>query len=275
MTNIIKKYEKMNNEQLDKLFKSIDERTDIDWPYIAGWIDGDGFIGKIGPRCYGISLKINDKEPVEMLSEIFKTSLSQEKMDKRPIFINPPKRRYYTNIRGKKVLYLAKKIAPFIMEKTKNLYKTLESLGCNEKFSYMEHNDKDFISYLIGFTEAEGSFSVTKKKQYIYQLANTNYNLIKYLHKRLHEIGFFNFKIYKIGKEGYYFFNKKVTDKVVYRKNVYRLFMGGYSLLDFYNLIYSRMKIDRKKQRVSDAINYYKNYKGPGYNNYMRDKLAL
>jgi hypothetical protein len=27
----------------------------------------------------------------------------------------------------------------------------------------MEHNDKDFISYLIGFTEAEGSFSVTKK----------------------------------------------------------------------------------------------------------------
>ena len=57
MTNIIKKYEKMNNEQLDKLFKSIDERTDSDWPYIAGWVDGDGFIGKIEET---INLKLTD-----------------------------------------------------------------------------------------------------------------------------------------------------------------------------------------------------------------------
>jgi hypothetical protein len=62
-------------------------------------------------------------------------------------------------IRGKKALYLAKKIAPFIMEKTKNLYKTLEYYGCNEKFPYMELNDKDFINYLVGFSEAEGCFS--------------------------------------------------------------------------------------------------------------------
>jgi hypothetical protein len=29
MNNIIKKFEKMNDEQLDQLFKSLDERTDI------------------------------------------------------------------------------------------------------------------------------------------------------------------------------------------------------------------------------------------------------
>ena len=70
----------MTDEQLNELFKSLDERKDINWAYIAGWIDGDGFIGSLNSNgnC-GVMLKIADKEPVEMLSELFKTTLSQEK----------------------------------------------------------------------------------------------------------------------------------------------------------------------------------------------------
>ena len=87
MNNIIKKFEKMKDEQLNQLFKSLDERTDINWPYIAGWIDGDGFIGKLNKKTYGVMLKIADKEPVEMLSELFKCSLAQEQVDKRSLYL--------------------------------------------------------------------------------------------------------------------------------------------------------------------------------------------
>jgi hypothetical protein len=276
MTNIIKKYEMMDDEQLDKLFKSLDERKDINWPYIAGWVDGDAYIGKLGTRSYGVMLKIADKEPVEMLSELFKCSLSQEKMDKRPLYLKPPQRRYYVNIRGKKAIYLAKKIAPFVMEKTKNLYKTLEYYGCNEKFPYMQLNDEDFINYLVGFSEAEGCFSCYKDvNKFSYGVSNTNLNLLTYLEKRLKQLGFFKFKMRVLSKEGFYFFNKKATDKVIHRKTSYRLEINGYALLDFYNVIKDKLIIQRKKAKVLDTIEHFKDYKGISYDNYMRDKLAL
>jgi hypothetical protein len=276
MTNIIKKYEKMNDEQLDQLFKSLDERKDINWPYIAGWIDGDGFIGKLNKQTHGVMLKIADKEPVEMLSELFKCSLSQEQTDKRLIYLKPPKRRYYVAIRGEKAVYLTKKIAPFVMEKTKNLYKTLEYYGCNEKFPYMQLNDEDFINYLVGFSEAEGCFSFYREKcSYVYGISNTNLNLLTYLERRLKQLGFFRFKMRTLNKDGFYFFNKKVTDKVVHRKTSYRLEMSGYALLDFYNVIKDKLIIQRKKQKVLETIEHFKDYKGLSYDNYMRDKLAL
>ena len=277
MSNILKKYEKMSDEQLNDLFKSLDERKDINWAYIAGWIDGDGFIGKLNSsgNC-GVMLKIADKEPVEMLSELFKTTLSQEKMDPRPIFVKPPKRRYYTTISSKKAIYLAKKIAPFIMEKTKNLYKTLQSYGCNEKFQYMELNDEDFINYLVGFSEAEGSFECNlKTKKFSYIISNTNLNLLKYLERRLKQLGFFNVKMAQIFKKGIYFFNKNATNKMVHRKNSYTLRIQGYALLDFYNLIKDKLVIERKKQKVLDTIEYFKNYRGQAYRNYIKEKAAL
>jgi hypothetical protein len=276
MNNIIKKFEKMNDEQLDQLFKSLDERTDISWPYIAGWVDGDGFIGKLNKKTYGVMLKIADKEPVEMLSELFKCSLAQEQVDKRSLYLKPPKRRYYVVIRGKKALYLAKKIAPFIMEKTKNLYKTLQYYECNEKFPYMQLNDEDFINYLVGFSEAEGCFTCYKElNNYNYNVSNTNLNLLAYLERRLKQLGFFKFKIKTLQKEGFYFFNKSATDKMVYRKTSYRLSMNGYALLDFYNLIKDKLIINRKKEKVLATIEHFKDYRGTSYNNYMRDKLAL
>ena len=276
MNNIIKKFGKMDDEQLNQLFKSLDERKDINWPYIAGWIDGDGFIGKLAKHSHGVMLKIADKEPVEMLSELFKCSLAQEQVDKRSMYLKPPKRRYYVVIRGEKALYLAKKIAPFVMEKTKNLYKTLEYYGCNEKFPYMELNDEDFINYLVGFSEAEGCFTCSNEKNnYIYTLANTNFNLLTYLERRLKQLGFFKFKMTLSQKEGFYFFNKKATDKMIHRKTCYRLAMNGYALLDFYNLIKDKIIINRKKEKVLTTIEHFTDYRGTSYNNYMRDKLAL
>ena len=266
----------MDDTQLNQLFKSLDERTDISWPYIAGWVDGDGFIGKLNKKTYGVMLKIADKEPVEMLSELFKCSLAQEQVDKRSLYLKPPKRRYYVVIRGKKALYLAKKIAPFIMEKTKNLYKTLQYYECNEKFPYMQLNDEDFINYLVGFSEAEGCFFCSKElNNYNYCLANSNLNLLTYLERRLKQLGFFKFKIRTLRKEGFYFFNKNITDLIVYKKTSYRLEINGYALLDFYNLIKDKLIINRKKEKVLATIEHFKDYRGTSYNNYMRDKLAL
>jgi hypothetical protein len=276
MNNIIKKFEKMDDEQLNQLFKSLDERKDISWPYIAGWIDGDGFIGKLNKNTYGVMLKIADKEPVEMLSELFKCHLAQEQVDKRLMYLKPPKRRYYVVIRGKKALYLAKKIAPFVMEKTKNLYKTLEYYECNEKFPYMELDDEDFINYLVGFSEAEGSFSCYEDvNKYAYAISNTNLNLLTYLERRLKQLGFFTARIRILSKEGFYFFNKKVTDKVIHRKTSYRLEIHSYALLDFYNLIKDKLIIERKKEKVLATIKHFKDYRGIAYNNFIKAKEAF
>lgn len=276
MSNILKKFEKMNKEQLNELFKSLNENKNINWAYIAGWIDGDGCIDVGNRKGFGFGLKVADKEPVEMISELFKCSLSQEKMDPRPIFIKPPKKRYYVSVKGKKALFLAKKIAPFMMEKTKNLYKLLENFECHEKFPYMDLSDENFINYLIGFTEAEGCFIFNKERtQYEFTITNTNLNLLKYLERRLKQLGFFRFKIRTKHNGGSFFFNKEATNKIIKRKPCYELRMYGYAVFDFYNLIKDRLIINRKKQKVLDTLEFLKNYKGLSYKRYMNEKLAL
>jgi hypothetical protein len=140
----------------------------------------------------------------------------------------------------------------------------------------MQLNNEDFINYLVGFSEAEGCFTCYKEKSnYIYNVSNTNLNLLAYLERRLKQLGFFKFKITTLQKEGFYFFNKSATDKMVYRKTSYRLSMNGYALLDFYNLIKDKLIINRKKEKVLATIEHFKDYRGTSYNNYMRDKLAL
>jgi intein-encoded DNA endonuclease-like protein len=119
------------------------------------------------------------------------------------------------------------------------------------------------------------AYFITRKSNYIYSVSNTNLNLLKYLERRLKQLGFFKFKIVTIKKEGFYFFNKKATDKMIHRKTSYRLEMNGYALLDFYNLIKDKLIINRKKEKVLTTIEHFTDYRGTSYNNYMRDKLAL
>ena len=106
-------------------------------------------------------------------------------------------------------------------------------------------------------------------------VSNTNLNLLKYLERRLKQLGFFNVKMAQIFKKGIYFFNKKATNKMVHRKNSYTLRISGYALLDFYNLIKDQLVIERKKQKVLDTIEYFKNYRGQAYRNYIKAKAAL
>ena len=79
---VIKKGLHSNRKNDKKVIKNL-LKTRVQWPYIAGWIDGDGCIttrkNKQGHNSDSISLALKDYEPIYYLTNLFKTSVTTRK----------------------------------------------------------------------------------------------------------------------------------------------------------------------------------------------------
>ena len=62
-----------------KVFAELEKVSNFTWAYIAGWIDGDGFISTLERKKGGtdrkIGIKLIDREIVEWFADLFYTSL--------------------------------------------------------------------------------------------------------------------------------------------------------------------------------------------------------
>jgi hypothetical protein len=187
-------------------------RTNVEWPYIAGWIDGDGCIytikDKQGYNIDSITLKLKDPEPIYYLANLFKTSIITHKQKSKKGVIT---KTYATKIMGTRALFLLSNITPYLMEKTNQAKKFLQNKKVNEMFPYLKHTPHQFISYFTGFVEAEGHFlyhrSKVKYKATGLEVVNTNKALMYYLQKKLIEYGVRGVHLYirkrGVGKDGY------------------------------------------------------------------------
>ena len=244
---VIKKGLQANRKNDKKVIKKL-LKTKIEWPYIAGWIDGDGCIStykdRNGYNSDAISLKLKDPEPIYYLADLFKTSITThlEKSKKGVIT-----KMYVAKIMGTRGLFLISQITPFLMEKTNQATKFLKKKKVNEKFSYLKHTPHEFISYFTGFFEAEGhvSYHLTKRKkrkirrETSIEVVNTNKALMYHLQKKLIQYG--------VRGAHLYIHQSSLRSKDgCKRKPIYKIWISGWNAILLLEQMLPYMKIKRK-----------------------------
>ena len=247
--------------------------TSAQLSYIAGFVDGDGCIHSSNKRrahsCIVVS--VTDFEPVQFIAKHFKKNINK-RLEKNSRFNIKP--RYSIKCSGIAVIPHLKSLLPFLMEKRNNALRILKQYNEYEDFTYLQHTREEFFAWLAGFSEAEGHFGARKRKvsrperntpsgkkiyDYIetfYQLVNTNESLMNYV---LHKL-----RAYNITKKMKYNTLKQsrrmcsTTKKIITRKPLHRIFLGGGDLLLLYKEIYPFMKIKRKKDKIIESIKLLK-----------------
>lgn len=169
----------------------------INWAYIAGWMDGDGFIS---PKTKRVGIELIDEEVVKTFAKIFESNYYPRHRKRK--YIKNLKTTYQTSINGVRAISFLKKVYPFLMEKTKKveeyfkLYK--EYLPRN---LYLDHTKSQFMDYLTGFFEAEGCLNIRENKTggggASVTFSNTNKSLIYFLKRSLEKYHHPKIKIYE------------------------------------------------------------------------------
>ena len=269
---VIKKGLQANRKNDKKVIKKL-LKTKIEWPYIAGWIDGDGCIStykdRNGYNSDAISLKLKDPEPIYYLADLFKTSITThlEKSKKGVIT-----KMYVAKIMGTRGLFLVSQIAPYLMEKTNQATKFLKKKKVNEKFSYLKHTPHEFISYFTGFFEAEGhvSYHLTKRKkrkirrETSIEVVNTNKALMYHLQKKLIQYG--------VRGAHLYIHQSSLRSKDgCKRKPIYKIWISGWNAILLLEQMLPYMKIKRKWDAACKIIAHlFNNRTTLGYKRWRR-----
>ena len=274
---ILKQGLKSTKENDEKVISKLKNMSDLTWAYIAGWIDGDGFIStlktKHGHNARRIGIKLIDREIIEWFADLFYTSLTTATEDRREDGYNR-KTQYITGVSGLRARYICEQIRPYLIEKTKDAEKFLKSFEDYpiKTVPYMQHTDKEFMAWFTGYSEAEGTFRISKTcknkinskgEHYKYmappevkfELVNTNESIIRYCKTRLEKMGFF---IQKIGfrKGRHTFFGAKGTKdrRIVKKKDSCRLFLASSSAQILYRSMLPFMRCERKISTVEKSL---------------------
>tara|TARA_R110002153_G_scaffold90487_5_gene221026 strand:- start:1782 stop:2597 length:816 start_codon:yes stop_codon:yes gene_type:complete len=243
--------------------------------YIAGFVDGDGCI-HLSKKRYDSKLQVSvtDFEPVQFMAKHFNKKIHIRSGRNSPFNVKP---QYWTVCSGFDLLPHLKSLLPFLVEKRNNAFSILKQYNAYEDFPYLQHTREEFFAWLAGFSEAEGHFSNRKRKtskpkrttlsgkriydytETFYQLVNTNESLINYVLCKLRDYGI-------TGKMKYNTLKSSsrmcpVTKKIITRKPIHRIFLGGGDALFLYKEIYPFMKIKRKKDKIIESIKLSKERK--------------
>jgi|TARA_A100001201_G_C4049347_1_gene189182 hypothetical protein len=274
---ILKQGLKSTKENDEKVISKLKNMSDLTWAYIAGWIDGDGYIStlksKRGYNYRRIGIKLIDREIIEWFADLFHTSVITATEDRREDGYNR-KTQYITGVSGLRARYICEQIRPYLIEKTKNAEKFLRSFKDYpiKTVPYMQHTDEEFMAWFTGYCEAEGTFNISKTcknkinskgEHYKYmappevkfELVNTNESIIRYCKTRLEKMGFF---IQKIGfrKGRHTFFGAKGTKdrRIVKKKDLFRLFLASSSAQILYRSMLPFMRCERKISKVEKSL---------------------
>tara|TARA_R110000737_G_scaffold572_1_gene1882 strand:+ start:76 stop:924 length:849 start_codon:yes stop_codon:yes gene_type:complete len=175
MTVIIKYPEQ--NEKTNKEFflKKEKELTNLDWAKWAGWFDTDGsFSSYVDKRNedkklqYKATLKLADRQPVELFSETFDVSLCYSEWQT----ITPePYRNKYTakiynaTIHADKSHWFTENVYPYLLKEEKKKFAS-ELLGYTPKSKTMEEwTEDEVIHYLATVIDGDGYVQVSKGRQ--------------------------------------------------------------------------------------------------------------
>jgi len=236
--------------------------------YIAGFVDGDGCIHVSKKRHDSrLDVAVTDFEPVQFIAEHLNKKMNMKYEKNSPFNAKP---RYWTKCSGFDLLPHLKSLLPFLVEKRNKAFSILKQYNAYEDFPYLQHTREEFFAWLAGFSEAEGHFGARKRKisqpkrttpsgkkiydhtETFYQLVNTNESLMNYVLCKLRDYGITKKMKYNTLERGARMC--PITKKVIVRKPLHRIFLGGGDALLLYKEIYPFMKIKRKKDKITESI---------------------
>tara|TARA_R100000656_G_scaffold26067_1_gene22989 strand:- start:75 stop:872 length:798 start_codon:yes stop_codon:yes gene_type:complete len=152
----------------NKIFfeKKDQELTNLDWAKWAGWFDTDGSFEKLANNRWWLkraTLSLKDRQPVELFSKIFETSLLYREYKT----ITPePYRKEYTahqhkvTLTGKKATWFTKNVYPYLIKQEKKEY-AVKLLGYRpESKDFADWTPDEVTYYLATATEGDGGFRV-------------------------------------------------------------------------------------------------------------------
>lgn len=261
---ILVKYEKQSKETNKILFEKLNNLSNLEWARWGGWFDSDGSFA-YDKKYHKISctLALSDKSPVELFSKTFEATLTVNyKQNNYEKSVNKEvKARYRSLINGEKALWFCQKIHPFVINKNNKLNELLKKFNINLSNNYNNMNSSEFLSWLVSFVEGDGSFTMTKKRNYpIAQITSNNNHLLNYIRQRCLNENIVSFnKVYLKQKEGLFKLSSK-SNLTAFRKNGYIMqAMKKENLLNFYDKILPFMSLDRKKDKILKHIEIFNN----------------
>ena len=253
MKNVIVHYGKKTKEEVKNFLVLKDlQSNNLDWCKWAGWIDTDGTLGKRKDSYFFIMLGLRDRQPVELLSQFFETTLTyrEHKTTTPPPYSKEYiAKEYETRLTGLKAFFLIQKIYPYLLNEEKK-QRAIDILGYTPESKKLDDWTKEeFVSYFATAFEGDGYVKIgkrkTKKDSIHLELSSSNaeyLSLIKYLIEK-----YFN-TLLPLRQTATYETKKGTRNKFrLHISNVEEL----YTLLVEDNI----MTLDRKK----DKILYYLN----------------
>ena len=263
MTVIIK-YPKQSKKTNKEFFERKDkELTNLDWAKWAGWFDTDGsFVKQKRKTKQGyqlfVSLKLTDKQPVEIFSDMFETSLCYQEGDTTtPNGVKYVCKMFWAVLSSDKATWFTENVSPYLTKKEKQEYagKILEDTVRSKNFNTWTKDEA--THYLATVIEGDGCIKIqnpagsnTKSISITIVSNNTQYlaNLVSIAASKLNvHSKFRKTKTYQ---------TKKGT------KTMYALYIlcsrRNPKNLDFLKslLKYNVMTLDRKKEKIQEFVTW-------------------
>lgn len=253
MTVLIK-YPAQSSKRNEDWFKRMEEKN-INWAQWGGWFDSDGSFGKAYNKKqkymeFKVELKLKDRDPVELFSKIFETSLRYDEYNtKTPNGGEYVAKVFRVQLISRRALWFANKIKKYILQKTDDLQRLLIESNITYK-PYLENwNKEEWTSYITTLMEGDGSYSDrTKSYRWFFSLHSSNLFFLKYIVKELKKHDILNFSDPC--------FSAEFTRKDGTKSNHYTLYSIGKmkenkKVLE--NLL-PYMTMDRKRQNVLNTL---------------------
>jgi hypothetical protein len=257
----------VQTKERNKVFFKKQKLINLDWAKWAGWFDTDGCFTTFRNQRRNLSdywiknarLELKDRQPVELFSKMFETSLRCRTM--KTITPEPYKYKYITNIHGaqldgEKGQWFVKNIFPYLVKQEKKDY-AATLLGYKpESKDFKDWTTDEVTYYLATAMEGDGNFHIRsgkKTKSIAIEIKSSDVQYlsdIKYLVEE--KLGF----VFQLHEGATY--ETKQGIKTKYRLNMYCSRRNPDNLPFFQNLLEDNvMTLDRKKQKVKEFVGQF------------------
>jgi len=257
MTVIIK-YEAQTKKRNKEWFARMEQKP-INWAQWGGWFDSDGCVHyhynkQTKNHDYVVILKLKDRDPVELFSTTFETSLIyREDKTTTPNGNNYIAKTFTSQLRGERAIWFVVKIKKYILQKTKYLSLFLKQKNMEYQPYESKWSKEEWISYITTLIEGDGSFYNRYQYKAFIVLYSTNCDFLRYISKELSHHNILKFTLPYENKQK--ILRKDGSPSIVYKVcslgTIQEKKLTLESLLPY-------MTMDRKRQNVLKSLEWIK-----------------
>jgi hypothetical protein len=261
MTVLIE-YPKQTKKKNKVFFEKKDqELTNLDWSQQGGWFDTDGTFthtyAKEEQRWKKrADLKLKDRQPVELFSKTFETSLTDYLS--KTITPEPYKKKYTITmhqaiLREEKAEWFTKNVYPYLIKQEKKDY-AAKLLGYRpESKDFADWTPEEVIHYLATAVEGDGHYGLDKRGKNTGIYVKLISRDVQYLSDVINLVDDKLGKLFSGISEKNTYTTKDGEEHLMYTANGYGSL--NHNLDIFQSLVKDGlMTLDRKKQRVQEFL---------------------